>query len=572
MDLYKRWLVPENTDKQTIDELISIKEDCKEIEDRFYRDLEFGTGGLRGVIGAGTNRMNIYTVRRATQGLANYIKNSGSEAMGKGVTIAYDSRHFSTEFAWEAANVLSANNIKVNIFESLRPTPELSFAVRFTKAFAGIVITASHNPAKYNGYKVYNEDGGQIPPETASIVLNEIEKTDIFDGINLCNIEESKAKGLINIIGKEVDDAYLSEVYKQAINKDEIKDYINNLKVVYTPLHGSGNKLVRGIFKMCGFNNIIVVKEQEEPDPKFSTVKSPNPEETSALEIAVKYAVDNDADIVIGTDPDSDRIGVAVKTAPGEYQILNGNQVGVLLLNYVLENKSAKGEIPKNAVVVKTIVSTEMADKVAENFGVEIVDVLTGFKFIGDRITEYEKDGSKQYLFGFEESCGYLAGTYARDKDAVVASMLFAEMTAWYNSKGISVMQALDSLYDKYGYFYEKLEYITMEGKDGMAKINGIMQKFREDMPKQIAGYEVVAVADYISGLKTDLKTSATAPTNLPKSNVLVFNLADGSKVTGRPSGTEPKIKFYYSIKAECRKCAEEKYNKISGAIAEFTK
>ncbi len=509
----------------------------KEIEDSFYRTLEFGTGGLRGVMGLGTNRMNIYTVRQATQGLANEILDNGKACAERGVVIAYDSRIHSKEFAQEAANVLCANGIKTYLFEDLRPTPMLSFAVRHLECARGIVITASHNPKEYNGYKVYGEDGGQIPPETADKILKYIEKTDIFDDVKLCENPD------IEIIGEEVDNAYINAVKNQSLGTKIPDDF----KVVYTPLHGSGNIPVRRILSEIGVENVFVVPEQEKPNGEFPTVKSPNPENSEAFDLAVEYAKKQNADLIFGTDPDSDRIGVVVKTGNNEYKVLNGNQTGCLLLEYILRKQKENGTLPKNGAVVKTIVTTELVRKIADDYNVETLDVLTGFKFIGEKIKEFEKSGEYSYIFGLEESFGYLKGTYARDKDAVVASMLICEAAAEYKQKGMTLYDALINLYKKYGFCAQKLESVTLKGIDGSAKIQKMMHKFRNEH----MAFEVIKKHDYKDGLD-----------GLPKSDVLKFVLPNGWFAV-RPSGTEPKIKFYFEVFAESEEKAQTDLNKL---------
>ncbi len=561
MNSFRYWLESESIDSETREELKQIKDDVNEIEERFYRDLEFGTGGLRGIIGAGTNRINKYVVRKATQGLATYIIEQGEGAMSRGVAIAYDSRYKSDEFAMEAAKVLAANGIKAYVFDELRPTPELSFAVRELRAIAGIVITASHNPAKYNGYKAYWEDGGQLPPESADAVLEVINSLDIFKDVKVIDEKKGKELGLIKIIGEEMDIKYLHRVKEQSIFPDICeKAAREGFKVIYTPIHGSGNRPVRKILDMIGLDKVIVVKEQELPDPAFSTVKSPNPEEKDGFKIAIEMAKKEDVDLIIGTDPDCDRVGIVVRNNTGEYVTMSGNQVGVLLTDYILSGKKKKGELPQNAVVIKTIVTTEMAREVAKAYDVEIIDVLTGFKFIGEKIKEFEENGNnKEYIFGFEESYGYLAGTYARDKDAVVASMLIAEMAAWYKTKGISLYEAMQKLYEKHGVYLESLKSIELEGKEGIQKMNAIMEMLRKDTPKIIGGVKVNALRDYKKGIRYDLVQGTKDAIDLPKSNVLYFELEDKSWFVVRPSGTEPKIKIYFSVVGENISVAENK-------------
>lgn len=536
---YKRWL--ESSKISDSEKAILNNFSEKEIEDSFYSNLEFGTGGLRGVMGLGTNRMNIYTVRRATQGLASEILDCGADFSEKGVVIAHDSRNNSREFALEAANVLCANGIKTYLFDGLRPTPELSFAVRYLGCARGIVITASHNPKEYNGYKVYGEDGGQIPPQTADKIIKYIDNTDIFDGVKLC--ENPK----INIIGEEVDSAYIKAVKEQSLGTKIPDDF----KVVYTPLHGSGNIPVRRILTETEVKNVFVVPEQEKPDGDFPTVESPNPENSEAFDIAIGYAKKQNADLVFGTDPDSDRIGVVVKTVDGEYKVLNGNQTGCLLLEYILRKEKENGTLPKNGAVVKTIVTSELVRRIADDYGTETIDVLTGFKFIGEKIKEFEKSGEHSFIFGLEESFGYLKGTYARDKDAVVAAMLICEAAADYKQKGMTLYDGLIKLYEKYGFYVQKLETLTLSGIEGSEKIKEMMYKFRnESMP-----FDVVKKLDYKDGLD-----------GLPKTNVLKFILPNGWFAV-RPSGTEPKIKFYFEIFEDALENAYDDLNDLAKDI-----
>lgn len=516
---FERWLM--NVDTETKKELSDIT-DAKEIEDRFYRHLEFGTGGLRGVIGAGTNRMNKYIVARATRGLAEYIKKQSS--VHKSVVIAYDSRNFSKEFAHLASKTLNENGIDTYLFDELRPTPELSFAVRHLKATAGIVITASHNPSKYNGYKVYWSDGAQVSPNIANGILAEINRLDVFEETG------TEIVGKQTIIGEETDRAYIAEIYKQSVNPDVCKD---DFKLVYTPLHGSGNKLVRRILKQAGFENVLVVKEQENPDGNFPTVASPNPENKECFEYAIKLAKENNVDLIIGTDPDSDRMGIVVKNEVGEYVAMTGNQVGVMLLNYILSSKKP----PENGAAISTIVSTRMAEEVTAYYNIKYFKTLTGFKFIGEKIHEFEVNNDYTFLLGFEESYGYLKGTYCRDKDAVVASMLTAEMAAYYAQKGLTLYEVMQSLYQKFGGFYEELVSITLEGADGQKRIKSIMKELRENAPETIAEVKVLQVIDYLE------------ETDLPKADVLYFKLENDVHFVIRPSGTEPKVKLYYLAK-----------------------
>ncbi len=537
---YLRWLDCEKVDANTKEVLKSLDE--KEIEDSFYCDLEFGTGGLRGIMGPGTNRMNIYTVRLATQGLANEISDCGDECKKRGVVIAHDSRNNSSLFANECAKVLCANGIKTYLFDSLRPTPELSFAVRHLNCARGIVITASHNPKEYNGYKVYGEDGAQLAPETADIIIDYIKKTDIFDDIKLCDNHDAV------IINEDVDAEYIKAVKSQSFGVAIPDDF----KVVYTPLHGSGNVPVTRILKEMGVKNLFVVPEQEKPDGNFPTVISPNPENAEAFTISTKYAKEMSADLIFGTDPDSDRIGVVVKNSQGEYMVLNGNQTGVLLCEYILRKAKENGTLHKEGAVIKTIVTTEMVTAIAHAYGIELIDVLTGFKFIGDKIKGFEEGGdADRFIFGLEESYGYLKGSYARDKDAVVAAMLVVEAAAEYKAKGMTLYDGLLKLYEEYGCFKESLENITLKGIDGTAQIKKIMEVFRtEEFP-----IEIEKKLDYLDGID-----------GLPKSNVLKFFHKDGW-IAMRPSGTEPKIKFYFGIKANDSLEADQKIATVKKAV-----
>ena len=537
-DVYKEWVNNKYFDEETRTELELISENKKEIEDRFYKNLEFGTGGLRGVIGAGTNRINKYTVRRATYGLSNYIINKCSKDMiKKGVVIAYDSRYKSEEFCIESAKTLAACGIKSYIFDSLRPTPQLSFTVRELGCVAGIVITASHNPSEYNGYKVYWSDGGQVCPDIAQEIINEVNKIEDYSLIPTMDYEEAVSSGMIEILGEEYDDKFINAVKKQIIRDDIIKDYGDKIKIVYTPIHGSGNKLVRKALREAGFSNVTIVKEQENPDPNFSTVKSPNPEEREAFNLAIELAKKENADVIIGTDPDCDRVGVVVKNNDEEYVVLTGNQIGSLLVDYVISNKIAQNkiDISKNPTIVKTIVTSNLGSEIAKRYGVGSIDTLTGFKFIGEKIHEFEENHEKKFIMGYEESYGYLIGTHARDKDGVVASMLIAEMATYYYANKLSLYDALINIYEKYGYYKEQLKSMTLKGIDGMKSIKKIMSYFRESDISEIAGKKISNLKDYSKGID-----------NLPKSDVLKFILEDESWIAIRPSGTEPKIKFYY--------------------------
>lgn len=562
---YKRWL--DNSDAETVAELKAIENDANEIKERFYKNLEFGTAGLRGIIGAGSNRMNSYVVGQATQGLANQLIKTNPDADEISVAIAYDSRIKSDEFAKVSAAILAANGIKVYLFEELKPVPELSFTVRYKKTTAGIVITASHNPAKYNGYKVYGADGAQLNPELAAIVLDEIGKTDMFKDVKTCDFDKAVADGKIVMIGDDVEDAYLDCVAAQSINSDLIREKGDSLTFVYTPFHGSGNKPVRKILKRMGFDNVVVVKEQELPDGRFPTVKSPNPENKEGFTLAIEYAKKCGADLIIGTDPDADRVGIIVKNKDGEYNTYTGNQVGAMLTEYILSNLKSRGELADDAYVVKTIVTTNLTKAICDNYGVEMKEVLTGFKFIGEKIKKSEETGIGTYIFGFEESYGYLKGTYARDKDAVVATMLIAEMTLWCKENGSSLAEFMDGIYAKYGRYIEYVESVVMEGIDGSEKIAAIMDKLRTDTPTSIGGKKVMAVRDYETSVRTEIKSGTTEEILLPKSNVIYLELEDGNNFVVRPSGTEPKIKLYCLLRGKDSAAAEDLLAKVKDDI-----
>lgn len=556
LDEYARWI--NEADPETVAELESIKDDDAEIKDRFYKTLEFGTAGLRGVLGAGINRMNEYVVAQATQGLANQlIKTNGKDA-DLSVVIAYDSRHKSDVFAKEAAQILAANGIKVYLFEELKPVPELSFSIRYLKTTAGIAVTASHNPAKYNGYKAYGSDGAQLNPELATIVLDEIGKTDIFTGVKKMDFEQAIDQGMIVMIGDEVEEAYLDEVQKQCVNPELAKEKGDTLKFVYTPFHGAGNKPVRKILKRIGFNNVVVVKEQELPDGDFPTVESPNPENKEGFKLAIGYAKECGADLIVGTDPDSDRVGILVKNDKGEYVTFTGNQVGTLLSEYILSALAEKDAVPKDGYIVKTIVTTNIIQAICDAYGIEMKEVLTGFKFIGEKIKESEETGIGTYIFGFEESYGYLKGTYARDKDAVVATMLIAEMALYYQENGTSIFEQMDNIYKKYGYYKEEVVSVTLEGIEGLAKIKSTMDRLRENPPEMVAGKKVIAVRDYLTSERVDKLTGENSGILLPKSNVIYLELEDQNNFIIRPSGTEPKIKLYCLMKGETEEEANE--------------
>lgn len=571
-DTYKLWSENAYFDEDTRRELLAIKDNEKEIEERFYRDLEFGTGGLRGIIGAGTNRMNIYSVRKASQGVANFIKKNGPAAIQRGIAIAYDSRHKSPEFALEAALVCAANGIKAYLFDELRPTPELSFAVRHLNAFTGIVVTASHNPKEYNGYKVYGEDGGQLPLEGAAIVLEEINGITDITQVKAMDKEQAIQQGLLQMIGKEIDDEYMACLKTLSIQPDLVKQVADSFKIVYTPLHGTGNKPVRRILEETGFKHVLVVKEQEQPDPDFSTVKSPNPEEKSAFALAIQLAQAENVDLIIGSDPDCDRVGVVVRDASGNFVVLTGNQTGCLLLEYILSQKQQKGELPDNGFAVKTIVTTELSRAIARNYGVELVEVLTGFKFIGEKIKELDEFGDRKYLFGFEESYGYLAGTFARDKDGVVASMLIAEMAAYYRTRNMTLYDGLIEIFEKYGYSLEGITSFTLAGKEGIEKIQSTMQQLRESKPAVFGTTRICALRDYMTGVRYDMIHNLENALTLPQSDVLYYEVEDGAWFCVRPSGTEPKIKMYYGVTGNSVSDAQERLEKLQKNVLSVVK
>ena len=563
-DTYQEWLKNPYFDEKTKEELRQIADDDNEIKERFYKDLEFGTAGLRGVIGAGTNRMNVYTVRKATQGLANYIAKVGQKA--KGVAIAYDSRRMSPEFADEAALCLAANGIKAYVFESLRPTPELSYAVRKLGCIAGINITASHNPPEYNGYKVYWEDGAQVTSPKDKEIINSVNAVNIPD-VKIMDFDKAVEAGLYVTIGKEIDDEYIKNVKSQALNSDIVKSVADSIKIVYTPLHGTGNKPVRRVLSEIGFKNVYVVPEQELPDGNFPTVGYPNPEDPKAFTLAVKLAKEVGADVIIGTDPDADRVGVLVKNSNGDYTILNGNMTGSLLTNYVLSQRKEKAILPSNGAVIKTIVTTEMIRPIAKDYGVKVFDVLTGFKYIGEKIKEFEKSGEYSFIFGFEESYGCLSGTYARDKDSVVASMLIAELTAFYKSQGKTLYDGLEELYKKYGFYREGITSITLKGIEGTERIGFIMDTLRSEPPKDFCGTGVKWIKDYTKDNFKNVITGEEEKNSLPFSNVLYYTLENDDWVCVRPSGTEPKIKIYYGVKETTEEKAKNRIDDMANYV-----
>ena len=558
-ELYKEWMTSPYFDENTKKELKAIEQDENEMKERFYKELEFGTAGLRGIIGAGTNRMNIYTVRKTTQGLANYIAAVNGQA--KGVAIAYDSRRMSPEFAKEAALCLAANGVKAYIFETLRPTPELSFAVRELGCIAGINITASHNPPEYNGYKVYWEDGAQITPPHDSGIMAEVQKVVHYSEVKTMDEEAAKAAGLFVVIGKEIDDAYMEALKSQVIHADAIKEMAKELKIVYSPLHGTGNIPARRVLKELGFENVYVVKEQELPDGEFPTVSYPNPEADEAFELGLKLAKEVDADLVLATDPDADRLGVRVKDSKtGEYHTLTGNMSGCLLEDYELgQKKEAFGKLPEDGAVISTIVTTNMAAAIAKHYGVEFIEVLTGFKYIGQQILGFETKGKGSYLFGFEESYGCLIGTHARDKDAIVATMALCEAAAYYKTKGMTLWDAMVAMYEKYGYYKDDIQSITLKGIEGLEKIQTILENLRKNPPTEIGTYKVLSARDYKADTVVNMETKEVTDTGLPSSNVLYYDLNDDAWVCVRPSGTEPKIKIYYGIKGTSLQDADEK-------------
>lgn len=552
---YNKWITDSSFDEETRNELLGIKDNEKDIEDRFYRDLEFGTGGLRGVIGAGTNRMNRYTVGRATQGLANYILKQAIP--NPSVVIAYDSRHFSPEFSKEAARVLNANGIKVYLFDELRPTPELSFAVRALKATAGIVVTASHNPPQYNGYKVYWSDGGQAVSPIAEDMIKEANAIEDFSEIKCMEECTIKEKGLLQMVGKDLDDLYVDKVKTLSLNRGIVEAVSDQIRIVYTPLHGTGNKLVRRVLRETGFKHVAVVPEQELPDPNFSTVKSPNPEEHEAFTLAIELAKQQNADLIIGTDPDCDRVGVVVRDNKGEYVVLTGNQTGALLIDYILGSMKRLGRLNERTTIIDTIVTSKMGAKIASSYGVNSLSVLTGFKYIAEKVKEFETDG-REFAFGYEESYGYLAGTFVRDKDAVIASMLICEMAAYYKKNGMSLYDGLMALFEKHGWYKESQTSIAFKGKEGMEKMAELINRLRHNTPDAVNGLKVVEVRDYMN---------YQGPIALPKENVLFFILEDQSWFCIRPSGTEPKLKIYYSVIGSSMENAGEKMQGLKAAV-----
>lgn len=565
-EMYQEWLDNAYFDEATKAELKGIAGDEKEIEERFYTELEFGTAGLRGIIGAGTNRMNIYTVRKATQGLANYINAIGNQE--KGVAIAYDSRRMSPEFATEAALCLNANGIPAFVFESLRPTPELSYAVRKLGCTAGINITASHNPPEYNGYKVYWEDGAQITPPHDSGIMGEVKKVTDYNTVNTMDLETAKAQGLYHVIGSDVDDAYNAELKKLVLHQDAIDAMQDQIKIVYTPLHGTGNIPVRRVLKELGFTHVHVVKEQELPDGEFPTVSYPNPEAEEAFTLGLKLANEIDADLILATDPDADRLGVYVKDGQTkEYHTLTGNMSGCLIGEYVISQRKEQEGLPEDGALVKSIVTTNMADAIARHYNIALMEVLTGFKYIGQKILQFETEGKGKYLFGLEESYGCLPGTYARDKDAVVASMVLCEAAAYYKTKGKTLWDAMIDMYEKYGYYKEDVKSITLKGIEGLEKIQTIMETLRKELPREIGAYPVVSMRDYKKDTVTTVADGSVKSTGLPSSNVLYYDLTDDAWVCVRPSGTEPKVKLYYGVKGSSLEDSNQKSEELGKAV-----
>lgn len=566
MDEYKFWLEDDYFDADTKAELKAIASDEAQIEDRFYRELEFGTGGLRGVIGAGTNRMNVYTVRKATQGLANYIIEAGTQSQG--VAIAYDSRMMSPEFAQEAGLCLAANGIKAYVFDALRPTPELSFALRTLGCTAGIVVTASHNPPEYNGYKVYWEDGAQITAPRDKEIIAQVRNVTDYHSVKKMSLGAAIAAGLYQYIGAEIDDAYMAELKKQIIHPEIIESVADDIKIVYTPFNGTGNIPARRILKEIGFKNVYVVPEQENPDPHFTTLEYPNPEDPKAFTLALKLAKEVQADIVLATDPDADRLGIyAFDTKSGDYVPFTGNMSGMLIADYILRERTATGTMPVNPTLVKTIVTTNMADIIVKKYGIDMVEVLTGFKYIGEQIKWFLEKGDRNYVFGLEESYGCLAGTHARDKDAIVAVMCLCEVAAWCKAKGITVWDRMVEMYEEYGYFKETQYAITLKGIEGSKKIAATMENLRNNPPARLGDYEVIEVRDYDKNIVKNMVTGATGETGLPKSNVLYFVLNDDAWCCARPSGTEPKLKFYMGVKGTSIRDAEEKNAALTDAV-----
>lgn len=567
--IYEQWSTYENLDESLSQQLAALSDQTDALEDAFYAPLEFGTAGMRGILGPGINRMNIYTIRQATEGLARFIDTQDEDTRKRGVAIAYDSRHLSPEFALEAACTLAQHGIPSYVFESLRPTPELSFAVRHLNTFTGIMITASHNPANYNGYKVYGEDGGQMPPADAAALTTFVREIENPLDIAVLSEEAAKAQGLIHFIGEPVDQAYLAEIKSVTINQPLIDEMGDALKLIYTPLHGTGKMLGERALMQAGFKKFIIEPTQGEPDPDFSTVKSPNPEEHSAFEYAIALGEKEGADLLIATDPDADRLGAAIRLPNGEYQVLSGNQIGAILIHYILEAHQTAKTLPKNAVVLKSIVSSELPTAIANSYGVEMMNVLTGFKFIAEKIQQFETDHSHTFMFGFEESYGYLVKPFVRDKDAIQALVLFAEVAAYYKKQGKTLYDALQMIFDTYGYFSEKTISVTMSGQEGSAQIAALMQTFREKAPTHFADVKVIQTEDF-KHLTKMFEDGTVEMLTTPPSDVLKYVLADDSWIAVRPSGTEPKMKFYIGVKADSQVAADEKIEALEAAINEI--
>lgn len=563
----ERWLNFSGLDQELKEQLDRVKHDETQLEELFGKNLEFGTAGMRGEIGPGTNRMNIYTVRKASEGLARYLLSEDEKNAQRGVVIAYDSRHKSPEFALEVAKTIGKHGIKSYLFKELRPTPELSFAVRYLKAAAGVMITASHNPPEYNGYKVYGDDGAQLTPKPAAKLTSFV--NDVEDELTVEVVEETELleKGLLQYVGEEIDQAYLDQLATIQLNKPVVEKMAKELRIVFTPLHGTASRLVKMGLERFGFENVTFVKEQELPDPDFSTVKSPNPEDPEAFELAIQYGKKVDADILLGTDPDSDRLGIVVKNDQGEYVPLTGNQIGAILLHYILSQKKEQGILPENGIMIKTIVTSELGRAIAQDFGVATLDTLTGFKFIGEKIREFERSGQYTFQFGYEESYGCLIGDFVRDKDAVQATLLAAEVAAYYKAQGKTLLDGLREIFEKYGFYRESLQSLTLKGLEGAEKIAQIMDSFRKHPPVELAGVKVIAVEDYLTSVKKELTTGKLDPIKLPKSNVLKYFLEDGSWFCVRPSGTEPKCKFYFAVKGASQEESETLLRNLEDAV-----
>lgn len=563
-ETYERWLNSPVLSEADKAELAALAGNEKEIEERFYRELEFGTAGMRGILGMGTNRMNIYNVRRASQGVAKYVNSKGADAAKAGVLIGYDTRNFSRVFAEETAKVLACAGIHVYLFPIVHSVPEVSFGIRELGCAAGVMITASHNPKEYNGYKVYGPDGGQLPPDAADVVIEAINSYDVFDDIKYISLEEAAENNLLTVPGTELDEKFLDAVMSQQQNPEAVKEVADSFKLIYTPFHGTGSRPIKAILNRIGFKNVLVVKEQDTEDSDFPTVESPNPENKEGFTIAIQMAKENDVDVIIGTDPDCDRVGIVVRDADGIYRTLTGNQTGALLVEYILRSKKEKGVLPENGVVIKTIVTTELAAAIANSYGMEVMNVLTGFKYIGEKMTEFAEKGNHTYLIGFEESYGYLVGTHARDKDGVVATMLIAEMAAYYKTKGMSLYEALQDIYKRYGYYAERTVSFTMPGKDGMEKMAALLAGLRQTPPTKVAGMNVILYTDYKTQTIKDTKGGVSPIKDLPKSDVLKYNLSDDKTYfIVRPSGTEPKIKLYLGTFADSFESAEATIDKV---------